>query len=144
MAKHEDIKGTLQSHASWVENPHGGGRRADLRGADLRHVNMEGADFRWADCRAADFSGSNLSKADFRHADLRGANFAGAVCIGTSFVNARMDGVNMASVDLRAAVLDYAHMPGINLHDLREAAKAATRLGGKESHRKDRDDGMER
>jgi uncharacterized protein YjbI with pentapeptide repeats len=138
MITHKDINGALQTHKAWIDNPRGG-KPADLRGAQLRNVNLEGADFRWADCRAADFSGANLSKTDFRHADLRGANFTGAICIGASFVNARMDGVNMTGVDLRGAVMDYAQMTGMNLNELRETAKAASRnVAQKDDRGKDR------
>ena len=75
-----------------MQNRHASGKKADLRGADLRKVNFEGADLRFADLRAADLSGSNLSQADMSNADLRGANLSEAVCIGTKFVNARLEG----------------------------------------------------
>jgi len=114
----KDFNAALQSHKEWLGNRHGAGRRADLRGADLRHVNLEAADLRFADCRACDFSGANLSKAQFDHADCRGANFAGAICIGTRFVNARLEAANMAGVDLRVAVMEFAQMGGANLNSL--------------------------
>jgi uncharacterized protein YjbI with pentapeptide repeats len=112
----KEVAATLQQHKEWVNNLHGPGKRADLRGADLRHVSLAGADLRYADCRACDFSGADLSRADFRHADLRGANLSNSVCIGTSFVNARLDGANLRGADLRTAVLDFAQMMAVNLN----------------------------
>jgi len=80
------LSATLQQHKEWVHNPRGGnGKKCDLRGADLRHVNFEGADLRFADFRAADLTGAILTKADCRHADFRGANLSRAVCVGTLF-----------------------------------------------------------
>jgi uncharacterized protein YjbI with pentapeptide repeats len=42
----------MQSHKSWIDNPHAGGKRADLRGADFSHANFEAVDLRMADMRA--------------------------------------------------------------------------------------------
>lgn len=35
-----EVAGVLQQHKEWVNNPRNG-KRADLRGADLRHMNFE-------------------------------------------------------------------------------------------------------
>jgi len=48
----KEISTTLQQHRDWVHNRHASGKKADLRGADLRRVNFEGADLRFADLRA--------------------------------------------------------------------------------------------
>lgn len=111
----KQLNETLQSHKQWLGNRHGAGKRADLRGADLRRANFEGADLRWCDFRAADLSGANLSKADFTNADLRGCDLRGASCVGTMFVNARLEGANMEGVDLRLAVMEYAQLAGANI-----------------------------
>jgi uncharacterized protein YjbI with pentapeptide repeats len=111
----KQLANTLQSHKEWIGNRFGGGKRADFRGADLRKVNLEGADVRWGDFRAADLSDANLAKADFTNADLRGCNLRGASCVGTIFVNARLEGANMEGVDLRGAVMEYAQLAGANL-----------------------------
>jgi uncharacterized protein YjbI with pentapeptide repeats len=111
----KELSTTLQDHRDWVHNRHASGKKADLRGADLRKVNFEGADLRFADLRAADLSGSNLSQADMSNADLRGANLSEAVCISTKFVNARLEGPNLYGVDLRTAVMEYSQMAAVNM-----------------------------
>lgn len=82
MTQKEDVV-ALQRHKDWVNN-RATGKQADLRGADLRKVNFEGADLRFVDFRAADLSGSNLTRADCRHADFRGAQMSG-VNLGNRF-----------------------------------------------------------
>jgi uncharacterized protein YjbI with pentapeptide repeats len=111
----KELNATLQQHKAWIDNPRSNGRRADLRGTDLRYVNFEGADLRWVDFRAADLSHAVLTKADCRHADFRGCNMRNAQCIGTNFTNSRLDGANLQGVDLRSAVMDYSQMAGVNL-----------------------------
>jgi hypothetical protein len=109
----KDVAPVLQQHKEWINNRQG--KKADLRGADLRKINLEGCDLRFADFRAADLAGANLSRANCQHADFRGANLTDAVCIGTNFTNARLDGANMNGVDLRTATMEFAQLPGANL-----------------------------
>jgi uncharacterized protein YjbI with pentapeptide repeats len=111
----KELSSTLQRHKEWIANPRGNGKRADLRGAELRHVNFEGSDLRWVDFRGADLSQAVLTKADCRHADFRGANMTKSVCVGADFTNARLEGANLLGVDLRFAVMDYAQMKAVNL-----------------------------
>ena len=66
-----ELKLVLDDHVLWLSNV--GGKRADLRwadlgGADLRRANLRRADLRWA----------NLSRADLRCANLRWADLGGA------------------------------------------------------------------
>ncbi|MFI0486530.1 pentapeptide repeat-containing protein [Actinomadura sp. 9N215] len=56
--------------------PADGNYGADLRGADLRGVNLYEADLRGAYLYEADLRGVNLDLADLRGADLRGARFS--------------------------------------------------------------------
>jgi len=106
----KELAKTLQEHKGWVAN--GSGRRADFRGADLQHVNFEGADLRFADFRAANLSHARFDRADCRHADFRAANLSHASCIGTDFTKASLDGADMAGVDLRAAKMEFATLAG--------------------------------
>ena len=59
----EELQTILDLHKKWLYNMEEG-KRADLRGANLRGADMSVADMRFAD----------LSDADLRFANLRGAN----------------------------------------------------------------------
>lgn len=50
-----------------------GGYTLDLQGANLRNVNLTGANLRYANLRGADLTGTNLSDANLDKADLAGA-----------------------------------------------------------------------
>ena len=68
----QEIDEILSRHADWL-NGISGGKKADLRGADLREADLRGADLWRADLRGADLWGANLREADLWRADLRGA-----------------------------------------------------------------------
>ena len=91
----EEIKKVLDSHQKWI-NDEDGGKRANLRWADLSCANLSGAKLSRADLREA-----NLRLADLRWADLRGANLRLADLRGT----------NLSGADLRWADLDLSCFP---------------------------------
>ena len=62
-----DLEKILTEHTLWLHNE--GGKRADLRGADLGEADLKGANL-----READFRGANLGEADLRGANLREAD----------------------------------------------------------------------
>ena len=62
------LKNVLELHRKWI-NDEPDGKRADLRGADLREADLRGANLRDANLR-----GANLWEADLRRANLRGAD----------------------------------------------------------------------
>ena len=80
----EEIKKVLDSHQKWI-NGEDGGKRADLRGADLRGADLCGANLRLADLREADLCGADLSKADLCGADLSKADLREADLSGADF-----------------------------------------------------------
>ena len=108
-----DLEKILTEHTLWLHNE--GGKRADLRGADLGEADLKGAnlreaDFRganlreadlrettlgWANLRKANLGWANLSEADLRGADLRGANLGGANLRGTNLGGARLSEANL-------------------------------------------------
>lgn len=97
--KQRELKQIVELHRKWLQNEKGG-TRANLRGADLSHANLEyvnlsGADLREADLSNAVLSGANLMNADLRRADLKGASLSNA--------------------DLRVAKLVYADLSGADL-----------------------------
>ena len=67
-----DLKKILEEHLLWLNGK--GGRRANLRGADLFGANLRGADLRGANLCGADLSGANLSCANLSNANLSGAS----------------------------------------------------------------------
>ncbi|MFZ5644688.1 MAG: pentapeptide repeat-containing protein [Bacillota bacterium] len=60
---------------------------ADLRRIDLRGANLRGACLITADLRGTDLSGTDLIGADFRDADLRGADLTGSIFITQAQIN---------------------------------------------------------
>lgn len=75
---------------------------ADLRGADLTDVNMEGVTLMGADLTDANLAGTNLywclaCEAVFERADLRGACFRGATLEKADFRYARLQGADFGS-----------------------------------------------
>jgi uncharacterized protein YjbI with pentapeptide repeats len=144
-----DLKQVLTDHAAWWRNE--GGKRADLRGAnlcgaDLRGANLCGAYLCGADLRGADLRGANLCGADLRGADLRGADLDGADLRGANLCGADLDGAdlaraNLCGADLRGADLDGANLGGAYLGGAKIAdgitvsagpARRATRADGYE------------
>ena len=70
-----DLKQILELHKKWL-NDEDGGKRANLRGANLSGSYLRGADLRGANLSCADLRGANLSCADLRCADLSCANLS--------------------------------------------------------------------
>ena len=89
----------LANHAKWLADP-STGKRADLRGTNLRWVNLRGADLSGADLRWADLRGTNLRWADLRWANLREADLR----------DADLRGANLRGADLREANLNGAYL----------------------------------
>jgi len=94
---------------------------AQLRGADLSIVNMQGADL-----RGADLSGADLRRANFSRANLSGADLRGAHLRDVSFREANLTGVDLRGADLTNVDLKGADVTGI---DLRGASTSGVDLG---------------
>ena len=75
---HEELSAVVALHGKWLRGEDGGKRanlrRANLSGADLRRADLSWADLSGANLRWADLSGADLSGADLRRANLSGAN----------------------------------------------------------------------
>jgi hypothetical protein len=106
MANNEHVALLKQGVAAWNawrrENPD---IRPDLREADLREVNLGGAnlikaDLRRTDLREADLSGAGLIRADLREVNLGGANLRGADLRGASLQAATLVDTDLTGADL--------------------------------------------
>lgn len=80
---------------------------ADLRGQDLRNLEITGIDLSHANLRGADLSGSKLQGIDFTGAQLDGARFTNAELTGCDFT-----GVDLHNVDFSNAKLTGSTMNG--------------------------------
>ena len=109
--------------------------RPDLRGANLKNINLIEADLRKANLRGTGLIGANLSEASLVEANLRKAKLRGA----------NLSGTNLNGADLMSANLERANLRGANLFktkldetDLSKAKlKGVRRLSDDESRRAD-------
>jgi hypothetical protein len=69
-----ELAAVIEDHRLWLAGE--GGKRANLRYADLSGADLSGADLRGADLRGADLSYANLSHANLSHANLSYANLS--------------------------------------------------------------------
>jgi len=103
---------------------------ADLRGVDLRGLNLgdaslQGADLEFANLSDANLSGANLHSANLTHADLQRANldaaifnFAGLANANLAFAylySASLTDADLAGADLNHANLESADLSGADL-----------------------------
>ena len=132
------LKTILDNHIKWLNGK--GGKRADLRGADLsnadlRDANLSNADLRDANLSNADLRDANLSNANLSNADLNGvnliiANLINADLNGANLRDADLRGANLIGANLKVADLGYVNLEGANLRgaDLRGARNLETVL----------------
>jgi len=109
----EELQAILDSHKRWVVGDDG--KRADLRGANLRGAHLQYADLRGADLYGADLQYADLYGADLHDADLRGANLRGADLQDADLRDADLRGANLRGANLQDADLQYANLRGANL-----------------------------
>jgi len=112
----------------------------DLRGADLRGLDLAGVDFReaklqGADLEAASLRGANLAGADLggvnlRYADLSNADCAGANLARADLTSAALHATSLFRANLTGAGLSGSVGPGVNLDyaDLRRADLTGARI----------------
>ena len=104
------MKEILEKHTLWL-NDEEGGRRADLRRADLREEDLRWADLRRADLREANLRRANLREADLREADLRRANLREADLRRANLFEADLREADLYGANLREADLDCSCLP---------------------------------
>ena len=103
----DELKTILAHHACWVAGT--GGKKADLRGADLQWTNLREADLQWANLQWASLRGADLSGANLRGADLSEANLSGAnlrEAIGVTFAQCSFSAHGERGRQLLGVVID--------------------------------------
>ena len=110
----DELKSILEQHWLWVRG--NGGKRAnlrdaDLQGADLPCANLPFAYLRGADLRDADLPFASLRGANLKDANLKDANLKGANLKGANLQDANLKGANLKGANLRGANLDYSFLP---------------------------------
>ena len=109
----EDLNEILENHKKWLNND--GGKKADLREANLIGVNLRGADLREANLIGVNLRGAYLSKANLSEADLSGADLKRADLSGADLRGAALRGVNLRYADLIHVDLRYVNLIGADL-----------------------------
>ena len=112
--KQEELDEILRLHEAWMEGKYFG-ERADLQGADLAGVNLQGKDLRHADLHGAklrdtDLMNSDLRDTDFRHTDLRHADLRDTELQHTELQHADLRNADLRDTELHGAKLYHADM----------------------------------
>ncbi|MFN9707918.1 MAG: pentapeptide repeat-containing protein, partial [Burkholderiales bacterium] len=109
----ENIKAVKNQHGkSFLMHP-----GANLRGEDLRGVNLVRANLTDADLTGANLVRANLVRAHLKDADLTGANLVRADLTGADLTGADLTGANLSDANLYLAHLSDAKLTGANLQD---------------------------
>lgn len=101
----------------------------DMRGANLRDVDLHGLPLARAGFRSTELSDANLSQAELEEAwlndanlcraNLRNMNAYGARLLGADLTSADLTGANLCSADLSGAILRSATLRAANLENAR-------------------------
>lgn len=109
-----ELSEIIANHGRWLHGE--GGKRAELIGANLILVDLEGVDLHEANMRYASLYGADLHRAylegvDLEGADLRGADMEESVLYNANLCKANMRNVVLRGADLRGANLEGAKLP---------------------------------
>ena len=109
----EKLDEIIENHVKWLNGD--GGKRADLREANLAGVNLEVAVLDKADLRGANLSGAHLSGAHLSGAHLSGTYLRSAHLRGANLRRAHLSGADLREADLSDADLSDADLSGAYL-----------------------------
>ena len=133
MNQQELLKKILDDHKLWLDSYARKGERANLKGADLRDIDLTGVNLECAQLEGVNLEGATIENVNLERADLEGANLKGAKLRcenlrGTYLIGADLKGADLESANLIYAHLLDAHLEGANLEganlrytDLRDA-----------------------
>lgn len=89
-------------------------KNINLTGADLKRASLFRADLKGAFLYGTDFGEAHLMQANLRETILEGANFRGADLRGADLRGANLEGANFGGAGLRGADLRGANLGGAN------------------------------
>jgi uncharacterized protein YjbI with pentapeptide repeats len=138
-----DDPGSATALQAYLSDPDGllTGTEGDFRGADLRGLDLSGAELIEADFREVSLSGTDLSRVNFRIANLSGADLTGARlyktdadhCVAAAVVlrGAYLFRASFMHADLRSADLRRSFLNSINFAhaDLRGSDLRGANIG---------------
>ena len=112
------LKDILELHGKWARGE-GSGKRANLRGADLREANLSGADLSMADLREANLSGADLSETNLSRANLSMANLSRANLSRANLSGAILSETNLSRANLSGAILSETNLSWAKIDEIR-------------------------
>ena len=126
----DKLKEILRRHELWLCDEDGG-KRAYLRGADLRVADLCDAYLNNADLRVADLRVAYLRNAYLNNADLCGADLRDAYLNNADLRDAYLNNADLRRADLRRADLRRADLRGADLRGayLRDANLSGAIMG---------------
>lgn len=119
-----DIDSILNKHYKWLNNEPGG-EEANLQGADLGHMSLQGknlmcvnfhnANLQWANLNGASLYGADLSFANLQHTSLCGTNMHNAILHCAKLNRSDLSGANLYEAQADCADFSNASLYGTNL-----------------------------
>ena len=114
--KQEVLNEILEFHKMWL-NSEKGGKRANLKYADLRGSDLRRANLKYVDLIGSALRGSDLRGADLRGSDLRGADLRRAYLRNTDLRDVDLRDADLRDVDLRDVDLRDVDLRDVDLRD---------------------------
>lgn len=111
----EELNKILEEHELWLKDE--GGKRADLKFADLSGVNLKDVNLRYADLRYTNLSNVNLRYANLRYTDFRNAYLGHADLKFADLEYADLRHADLGDTNLRYTDLNYADLEYANLRE---------------------------
>lgn len=111
----EELNRVLEEHSLWLETDGEAGRRADLSGELLSHINLRDIDLRNANLFRVCLSDTDLSGACLVGADLSCADLSRACLFATNLENVDLRGSDLSDTILDHACLETADLRNVTL-----------------------------
>lgn len=113
----EELNKILKEHELWVKGK--GGKRADLRYANLSNTDLRYANLNYVDLKYANLSNTDLSNTDLRYVNLRCTNLSNTDLSYTNLSHADLSYSNLSNANLSNANLSNADLSSANLKDIK-------------------------
>ena len=111
----KELNNILDNHKLWLESYARKGERANLKGADLRDIDLTGVNLECAVLEGVNLEGATIENVNLERAVLEDANLKGAKLRGERLIGAYLIGADLKGADLVGANLIYAHLQNANL-----------------------------